>query len=103
MVVASALPEGGAMRAVMRMTFALAGLLVVSALPAMADDFEVQIDCGGSFAPGDAVPLDTRVENKTQNTVDVDAKIEIQVPGLGRILFKEVSLTLGPDQRREAD
>ena len=90
------------MRAVTRITMTLVGLLAASALPAMAQSFKAEVSCSGIFAPGDAVPVVAKVENKTLGSIPVDVNTNVRVPARGDLPWRKASFTLGPDQHRTA-
>jgi len=87
----------------MHIAMTLVGLLVISAMPAMAQGFTAEVSCNGVFAPGAAVPIMPDVENKGAQTVTLDVNLQVQVPGLGAFPFKSTSLTVAPDQHRRAN
>jgi hypothetical protein len=89
------------MNSLARTTVVMLALLVVSALPAMAQQFEAEIDCGGVFAPGGQVPLTLRFENQTQQNVPIEGDVTVQVPGLGDFPYRQGSFTLGPNEDRD--
>jgi hypothetical protein len=85
------------MSSLARTTVVMLALLVVSALPAMAQQFEAEIDCGGVFAPGDQVPLTLRFENQTQQSIAIEGDVTVRVPGLGDFPYRQGNFTLGPN------
>lgn len=89
------------MSSLARTTVVMLALLVVSALPAMAQQFEAEIDCGGVFAPGDQVPLTLRFENQTLQSIPIDGDVTVRVPGLGDFPYRQGSFTLGPNEDRD--
>ena len=89
------------MSSLARITVAMFALLLVSALPAMAQHFNAEIDCGGVFAPGDQVPLTLRFENQTQQNIAIEGDVMVRVPGLGNFDYRQGNFTLGPNQDRQ--
>ena len=88
------------MSSLARTTVVMLALLVISALPAMAQSFDAEIDCGGVFAPGGQVPLTLRFENQTQQSIPIEGDVTVRVPGLGDFLYRQGSFTLGPNEDR---
>jgi uncharacterized membrane protein len=89
------------MNSLARITVVMFALLVVSVVPAMAQQFDAEIDCGGVFAPGDQVPLTLRFENQTLQSIAIKGDVTVRVPGLGDFEYRQGNFTLGPNEDRD--
>jgi len=76
-------------------------LLCLSPLSALAQSvgpFQTEIDCGGVFMGGDAVPYTIRAENQTLQAQPIELSLRLRLPSGGAFPLFTVNFTLGPNQ-----
>ena len=85
-----------------RLSMMVALVLLTTAIPAMAQlpSFDAEVDCGGVFMGGDAVPFVLDFQNQTLEQKQIDFTLALTIPGLGERTLAQRSISLGPDQNR---
>jgi hypothetical protein len=61
--------------------------------------FELDLDCGGMFGPGDDVPFVVTLVERASRSPTVDVTVTVTAPGLGTTEVLNTTVTLSP--RRE--
>lgn len=80
---------------------AFALIATVAAVPASAQlTYKAEIDCGGVWSGGEAVPFSVRLEEQGFISHTVSITIAISIPGRGQHDLFSGTLNLGPNQDR---
>ncbi|MEQ1504236.1 MAG: hypothetical protein ABMB14_18485 [Myxococcota bacterium] len=83
--------------------FAVAAVGLFASVPAMAQGYNAEIDCGLTWAPGDLVPYTVRLEEQALTVHDLSIVITLSIPGQpDRTVVNAVSV-LNPNQDRNVN
>jgi hypothetical protein len=94
-----ATPQEGIMSLMFR-TLVIAGAAIATAAPAAAQTFDVSMDCGGVWAPGDVMPWAARFEEQGFFDHQLDVRIKVTNPRGGTQTIVNTSFTLFSNQDR---
>lgn len=84
---------------IIRLTLAAAFVVLVGAAPSVAQTFDAEIDCGGVWSPGSAVPMTVRFEEQGFITHQIAVVVNLTAP-IGQITLVDGSFQLNPNQDR---
>ncbi len=80
---------------------AVALLVTLAAVPASAQvTYDAEIDCGGVWSPGQAVPFTVRFEEQAFVSHDINVTIAVTIPGRGQHTLFQGTMLLGPNEDR---
>ena len=58
--------------------------------------FDLDLDCGGTFAPGDDVPFLVSLVERASRSQTLDVTVTVTAPGLGTMEVLSTTVTLSP-------